>query len=81
MKPITYRSNYPQGVAIRGREAYYSLRSSIRRLRRHSPTHMDVLWYADSLGLGLIEVSVSYRKLDWGRVSAIGITGPVGYLP
>lgn len=78
---IAYQRNYKQPVAIRGRAAWYQLRSLMRRLRRDNPTNMDVLYYAHSLAMDEWSTAVVCRKVDWGRVSASGITGPVGKLP
>jgi len=50
------REEYP-GLApisrkhFRAKDAYYALRHDIRRLRRAHPDHMDVAWFAESLGL------------------------------
>jgi len=58
--------------------SYQSLRQQIRRLRRHSPTHYDVLWYENSLGLDGWSAEVAVLTPCGYHV---GITGPVGTLP
>lgn len=64
-----------------GRDRYYELRSEIRRIRRHSPKCMDVLWYQYSLGLTTFTDAVTERQIHYGRVYAIGITRPRHKLP
>jgi len=78
---IAYQSNVRQSRPTNNRENYYWLRHHTRKLRTHSPTHYDVSWYADSLGIEPWSDQVVRRVVDGGRVSASGITGPVGKLP
>jgi hypothetical protein len=79
----TYRSNNHPGIAIRGRAAYYSLRQSMRQIRRNSPRHMDVLYYEQSLSLFPYSVAVCHvTDGGFNRLFLnVGITGPVGKLP
>lgn len=63
------------------RERYYSLRSQIRQVRRHSPNDMDVHWYAPMLGLYPEAIEVTRRDHLGSRVISIGIAAPVKPLP
>jgi hypothetical protein len=78
---LAYQRNHQQSCATNSADHYRYRRHWIRSLRRHSPTHYDVGWYAESLGLEPFSTAVTLRTIDWGRVSASGITGPVGKLP
>lgn len=51
-----------QSHPTHNRASYEYVRRQIRTLRRHSPKHMDVLWYASSLGIEPFEVYVCKRK-------------------
>lgn len=73
----TYQRNNKQNRPCNA--AYYrELRQHIRRLRSHSPTHYDVLWYANSLGLEDYSTDVAVLTPCGYHV---GMTGPVGQLP
>ncbi len=56
-----YRANYHQGQPTHDRRSYQYVRQQIRELRRHSPRHMDVLWYQTSLGIEPYLVEVTRR--------------------
>ncbi len=62
MKPQFYRMNYSQSHPTHNRASYYYVRSQIRRLRRDSPQHMDVLWYQQSLGIVPYTTEVTRRE-------------------
>ena len=67
--------------ACNDREHYYYLRSNIRRLRRLSPGHMDVLWYEAALGLDKYSIQVTQRNYHYGRCYSIGVVRPNHRLP
>lgn len=75
------RTEYPLKPTSGGRDCYYRLRSEIRRLRRMSPTHYDVSWFATSLGLTQYSTAVTERHYQYGRVYAIGMSKPSHRLP
>lgn len=54
--------NHRQSHPTHDRASYEHTRRWVRSLRRHSPTHMDVLWYANSLGIGKYDVWVTRRQ-------------------
>lgn len=55
--------HYRQSHPTHDRASYEHVRRHVRTLRRHSPTHYDVLWYQESLGIVPYEVWVTKR---WG---------------
>ena len=63
--------NYKQSRATSTRAHYEHIRASIRRLKRHSPNHPDVAWYADSLGMvpyrtdATIRTTYSWSEGKW----------------
>ena len=84
LRTVTFwnRSKYP-AWHWSTRSRYKDMRQSIRKLRSHSPTHRDVDYYADGLGLGPEDTRVTVRHFAYNGhfICCIGITGPVGTLP
>jgi hypothetical protein len=71
-----YTANHKQARPCATRDGYLYLRRHTRRLRRHSPTHYDVSWFADSLGLTPYSTACTVRGYG-----TLGIIRPVGKLP
>jgi hypothetical protein len=94
-KPIIYQRNrvqeppcdrrsqsWPRGHhgEVSCRDWFYQQRHNIRALRRHAPTHYDVLWWQLSLGLDTYTANPVERQAEgWGFW--LRIAGPVGKLP
>jgi len=80
---VVYQANYKQTTPCHSREYYRSKRHHIRSLRRHWPTHMDVLYWQNSLGLEEWETFVTKRTTyDWEAQSWIELPRHVlpGYM-
>jgi hypothetical protein len=71
-KPVVYDRTPYVPVPIRGRKAYYSLRSQIRLVRRGGP-HPDVDWFAVSLGLDSYSTDVTQYDVYGNTIYSIGL--------
>ncbi len=63
------------------KEAYVTLQHSIRRLRRNSPEHMDVSWFAESLGLTQWDDRPCRRYFAGRTILSTKIIAPAHNLP